>query len=60
MEKGDKPLQEKGVTRIKKDIDELKHTTEGEIQPRQNLRAMRQEVAYHMGDDCGLGIGSVI
>ena len=53
-------MQAKGVTRLKKDIDELKHTTEGEIQPRQNMRAMRQEVAYHMGDDCGLGIGSVI
>ena len=32
--------------------------TEGELPPRQRLRAMRQAVAYLIGDVSGLGFGS--
>ena len=49
MEEGDTLLLVKGVPRLKKDIDALKHLTEEKIPSRQHLRATRQAVDYLTG-----------
>ena len=50
----------KGVLRLKKDVDALKHLEEEKIPPRLQLIAMRQAVAYLMLYSSGLRFGSVM
>ena len=49
-----------GVPRLKFDLLSLGRLTEDQTSPQRQLRAQRQDVAYLMGDDSGLGFGSVL
>ena len=53
-------MQVKVVLSLKKDLDALKHLTEGVRPPRLQLRSMSQAVAYLMGEASILGFGSVM
>ena len=55
-----KPLLVRSVHCLKIFLEALKHLTERELPPRRRLKAMRQAVAYLMGDASGLGFGLVM
>ena len=45
----------RGVPKTRKELEALKRLTEEEVPPMRRLRAMRQELAYLVGDASELG-----